>query len=181
MARSTRACDTASARRTENDQGTRARLFAANGERPGSCGDAWCQCKGETTRAPPAGRHGRQRWLRKLRPLTVFLGSRTCLRVNQRCRPCRPAYSCSYRFSASPSALREIPEGCRSGESRRGGAILRGRVRPATNLARLRYNEYLRTFERDEVLWPETHSQMPSEHDSTIGLARGQSQPEGRV
>jgi hypothetical protein len=31
------------------------------------------------------------------------------------------------------------------------------------------------------VLWSETHSQMLSEHDSTIGLARGQSQPEGRV
>ena len=41
--------------------------------------------------------------------------------------------------------------------------------------------ESLRTFERDEVLWSETHSQMLSEHDSTIGLARGQSQPEGRV
>jgi hypothetical protein len=59
--------------------------------------------------------------------------------------------------------------------------ILRRRVRPATNLARFRIAESLRTFERDEVLWPETHSQMLSEHDSTIGLARGQSQPEGRV
>jgi hypothetical protein len=41
--------------------------------------------------------------------------------------------------------------------------------------------ESLRTFERDEVLWPETHSQMLSEHDLTIGLASGQSQPEGRM
>src|SRR6185369_14156155 len=96
--------------------------------------------------------------------------------ANQRCGPCPPAYSLSGRLSASPSTLREIPVGWRSGESSSGGAILRRRVRPVTNSARVRIDESLRTFERDEVLWSDTHSQMPSNHDSTIGLARAQSQ-----